>query len=87
MEEYYFLFFLGLVWTIFAVVQDMKNREVANWLTFSLIGFALAYRGFYSSFSGNWMFFVYGLLGLGFFMSWLMLFIIQKFLLEEMLNY
>jgi len=67
MEEYYFLFFLGLVWTIFAVVQDMKNREVANWLTFSLIGFALAYRGFYSSFSGNWMFFVYGLLGFGFF--------------------
>lgn len=67
MEEYYFLFFLGLIWTVFAVVQDMKTREVANWLTYSLIGFALAYRAFYSSFSGDWMFLGYGLLGFGFF--------------------
>ena len=63
MEEYYFLFALAIVWMIFAVVQDLKTREVANWLNFSLIGFALAYRAFYSSFTGEWMFLGFGFLG------------------------
>jgi len=63
MEEYYFLFVLAFVWMIFAVVQDLKTREVANWLNFSLIGFALAYRAFYSSFTGEWMFLGFGFLG------------------------
>jgi len=63
MEEYYFLFALAIVWMIFAVVQDFKTREVANWLNFSLIGFALAYRAFYSSFTGEWMFLGFGFLG------------------------
>ena len=67
MQAYYFLFFLGLIWTIFAVWQDIKKREVANWLTFSLVGLGLAYRAFYSSFGGDWMFLVYGFLGFGMF--------------------
>lgn len=61
--RYYFLFGLALLWIIFAVVQDMRKREVANWLNFSLVAFALAYRAFYSAYLSDWMFFVYGVLG------------------------
>lgn len=68
-EKYYFLFALALIWIVFAVVQDLKKREVANWLNFSLIGFALAYRAFYSAYSSEWMFFVYGLIGCGVFFA------------------
>lgn len=67
LEKYYFLFALGLAWIIFAVVQDLRKREVANWLNFSLLGFALAYRVFYSSSSGNWSFLLFGLMGAGMF--------------------
>ena len=63
MNEYYFLFGLLIVWTIFAVVQDFRRREVSNWLNFSLIGFALAYRAFYSTLAGDYNFFLLGLLG------------------------
>ena len=63
MEQYYFLFGLALAYLIFAVIQDMRTREIANWLNFSLIVFALAYRAFYSSYSGDWMFFAYGVIG------------------------
>lgn len=67
MEEYYFLFGLAFLWTIFAVVQDLRKTEVANWLNFSLIGFGLAYRGFYSLFSNDLFFFIIGLIGFGIF--------------------
>tara|TARA_Y100000310_G_scaffold325041_1_gene387873 strand:+ start:1230 stop:2075 length:846 start_codon:yes stop_codon:yes gene_type:complete len=63
MEEYYFLFVLALVWTVFAVVQDLRSREVSNWLNFSFIGIALAYRAFYSSFVKDINFFVLGAVG------------------------
>ena len=60
-----FLFSLALIWIVFAVVQDLRKREVANWLNFSLIGFALCFRFFYSLFSLNGFgFFYQGLLGL-----------------------
>ncbi|MCU0642026.1 MAG: A24 family peptidase [archaeon] len=62
-ERYYFLFGLALAWLIFASVQDLRKREVANWLNFSLLVFALAYRGIYASLSDEWMFLVYGLAG------------------------
>lgn len=63
MEEYYFLFCLGLGWTIFAVIQDLKTTEVSNWLNFSLIGFSLSYRAFYAASSGNYSFLISGILG------------------------
>lgn len=69
MDPYYFLFGVALLWTIFAVVQDLRTREIANWLTFSLIALVLAYRFFYSSESGNWMFFLFGVLGVLFFVG------------------
>ncbi len=58
-----FLFGLAFLWTIFAVVQDLKTREVANWLTFSLIAFALTYRAFYAVSVRDYRFFLLGLLG------------------------
>ena len=69
MFEVIFLICLGLVWIIFAVVQDSRKHEVANWLNFSLIIFALGFRFFWSLFSrdGNSNFFFQGLIGLGIF--------------------
>ncbi len=67
MEEYYFLFGLALIWIVFAMVQDLKKREVANWLNFSLIAFALSYRAFYASLFHDWGFFIFGLLGFAIF--------------------
>jgi Flp pilus assembly protein protease CpaA len=65
MKEYYFLFALAFVWTAFASVQDLRKREVANWLNFSLIAFALVYRAFYSAWNSNYEFFLLGLAGFG----------------------
>ncbi|MEK6896964.1 MAG: prepilin peptidase [Nanoarchaeota archaeon] len=68
MLEVIFLFVLALVWIAFATAQDLKTREVANWLNFSLIVFALGFRFFYSLFSaGGFGFFYQGLFGLGVF--------------------
>lgn len=69
MMKYYFLFVLGLIWVIFAAVQDLRKREVANWLNFSLIAFALAHRFFYSDYAGDWKFFWFGVLGVGIFVA------------------
>ncbi|MFH1787237.1 MAG: prepilin peptidase [archaeon] len=67
MEEVIFLFVLALVWIIFASIQDLKKREVANWISFSLIIFALGFRFFYSLFSESFGFFYQGLIGLAIF--------------------
>ncbi len=66
--EVIFLFVLGLIWILFAVVQDLKTREIANWLNFSLIIFALGFRFFYSLFEiGDFHFFYQGLIGFAIF--------------------
>jgi Flp pilus assembly protein protease CpaA len=57
MNEVLFLFILGLVWILFATIQDIKKREIADWLSFSLIIFAIGFRFFYSLFEGNFSFF------------------------------
>jgi len=67
-----FLVALALVWIGFAVIQDLKKREIANWVNFSLIIFALGFRFFYSLFNGvedgtGFNFFYQGLIGLGIF--------------------
>lgn len=67
MKEYYFLFGLFFLWTLFASIQDLRKREVANWLNFSLIAFALAYRLFYSILTENYYFFAYGAMGFAIF--------------------
>jgi len=69
MFEVIFLFALALIWIIFATVQDIKKREIANWLNFSLIIFALGFRFFYSLFSEvSFAFFYQGLIGFGIFL-------------------
>lgn len=67
MYEIIFLFALALIYIIFAIVQDIKTREIADWLNFSMIIFALGFRFFYSLFSGEFSFFYQGIIGLGIF--------------------
>jgi len=58
------LFAIILAWIIFAVIQDLKHREIANWLNFSLAIFIIVFRAFYSIFSGDYRFFMFGIIGL-----------------------
>lgn len=68
MIEVIVLFVLGIIWITFASLQDVKEHEVANWLNFSLIVFALGFRFFYSLFfDAGFGFFYQGLIGLGIF--------------------
>jgi Flp pilus assembly protein protease CpaA len=63
-----FLVIICLLWVLFAVVQDLRKREIANWLNFSLIIFALAFRFCYGLFFDiDFTFFYQGLIGLGIF--------------------
>ena len=62
-----FLFALAFIWLAVASFQDIKKREVANWLSFSLILFALAFRAFYALLNNNLWFFLNGLIGLAMF--------------------
>jgi len=61
--ENWFLIFLGVVWIIGAVLQDIKRREVDNLWNFSLIAFALAYRLIISIWVGDYWFVLNGVLG------------------------
>ena len=63
MNPYYFLFALAILFTLVATIQDIKKREVANWLNYSLIAFSLAYLLFYSIYTKNSSFFLYGAAG------------------------
>jgi len=64
MFEVNFLFGLALIWIIFATIQDIRTREIANWLNFSLVLFALGFRFFYSLFEMPGMgFFYQGVIG------------------------
>lgn len=58
-----FLIVFALIWLVIASVSDLKKREVPNWLSFSFIIFALAFRAFYAVLNSDLWFFVYGLLG------------------------
>ena len=67
MHEVIFLWVLAFAFIVFAVIQDIRTREIANWLNFSLIIFALGFRFFYSLFTGDNFSFLSGLIGLGIF--------------------
>lgn len=61
-----FLIILGLIWIVFAVIQDLKKREIANWLNFSLVIFALVFRFFYCLFNNEgFALFYQGIIGFG----------------------
>jgi Flp pilus assembly protein protease CpaA len=61
----WFLIIGVLFWTIIAVIQDFRKREVANWWNFSLIAFIITYRAFVAVFIGDWWYFLWGIIGLG----------------------
>lgn len=59
-----FLIILGVIWILFAVIQDLRKREIANWLNFSLTIFALGFRFFYSLFNNSgYGFLIQGIIG------------------------
>ena len=61
-----FLVVLALIYLVIASLSDLKKREVANWLCFSLLAFGLAYRGFFALLNKDLSFFLFGLEGLAF---------------------
>jgi len=67
MYEVIFLWGLALIYIIFAVIQDIKTKEIANWINFSMIIFALGFRFFYSFFNMDFTLLYSGLIGLGVF--------------------
>ncbi|MBI2044064.1 prepilin peptidase, partial [Candidatus Pacearchaeota archaeon] len=67
MYEVIFLLSLAFVWILVASIYDLRKRIVFNWLSFSLIIFALGFRFFYSLFNENFALFYQGLIGLGIF--------------------
>ncbi len=69
MYEVIFLGILALVYIIFAVIQDVRTKEIANWVNFSLVIFALGFRFLFSIFQEDgFVFFYNGLIGLGIFL-------------------
>ncbi len=64
-----FLIVIAIIWLIFASISDLKKNEVPNWLSFSLIAIALAYKLFYSVVNWNFSYIHYSLLGLGVFIA------------------
>lgn len=73
-----FLFILAGVWLVFALVQDCKSREISNWLNYSLLAFALAYRAFMSIAINDYVFFLSGILGVAIFFVFANLFYYTK---------
>ena len=63
LPEVIFMLSIAIIWTIIAVAQDFRKREVANWWNFSLIIFILAFRLFLSIEKGNYWWFLWGLIG------------------------
>ncbi len=58
---------IALIWLFVAVMQDIKKREVANWLNFSLLIIALAIRAIASILSSQAYYFLYGIAALAVF--------------------
>ncbi|MDA3836935.1 MAG: A24 family peptidase [Nanoarchaeota archaeon] len=70
MFEVYVLWAMAIIWIVFATVEDIRTREIANWLNLSLAVFALGFRFFYSLFEmGDMSFFYQGAIGLGIFFA------------------
>lgn len=64
----YILVFIALIWIVAACLTDIKKREVANWLSFSLMAIALATRALAAVLAPQPSYFLYGLAGLAAFL-------------------
>ena len=62
---YNFLFWLFLAGSILACMQDLKRREVDNWLNYFLGEFGLVFLVFSAIFLNDWMIVVFGLMSFG----------------------
>lgn len=67
MYEVIVLWVLALIVLAVASLQDLKKREVMDWLGFFLIISAIGFRLFYSLFNNNFNFLYEGVIGLGIF--------------------
>jgi Flp pilus assembly protein protease CpaA len=74
MVVYVFFFALALLLVLFATVQDLRIREIANWLTYSLVALVLFFRAIYAVWYSDLSFFLYGFFGV-------MLFVLLGYLL------
>jgi Flp pilus assembly protein protease CpaA len=63
------LLFVGLAWLVFAVVQDLRTREISNWLTFSLLAISLLYHAGYALFHNDISFFLFAVGGVALFVA------------------
>ncbi|MBI5148425.1 prepilin peptidase [Candidatus Pacearchaeota archaeon] len=59
----YLLIAVAFIWLAAATIQDLKKREVANWLSFSLVAVALAIRAFSAIIYKDAWYFIYGVIG------------------------
>ena len=62
MEFLFWLFFVGI---FIASLQDLKRREVDNWLNFFLLVSGAGFLVFSSIFEMNWSFILFGLMSFG----------------------
>ena len=60
----YFLIVIAFIWILFAVVQDLRKREVANWVNFSLFGIAVFYKLINYLSNGNYKLIWFAFLGI-----------------------
>ena len=69
--EVWFLIAIGIIWLIGAIIQDFRKLEVANWWSFSLLVIGLTYRGFLGVYTGDYWWFLWGIIGVagGFILS------------------
>jgi Flp pilus assembly protein protease CpaA len=59
------LFSIVLTALIIGTITDIKTREVPDWVNFGIIFTGIGIRALYSAITFDWMFLVYGLIGLG----------------------
>ena len=52
---------ISIIWVFVATMQDIKKREVANWLSFSLVIISLSFRAIASIISMNVQYFLWGI--------------------------
>jgi len=60
---------IAFVALVIASITDLKTREVPDWLNYSVIFMAVGIRGIYSLATFNYMYLIYGLIGLGIFIG------------------
>lgn len=61
----YFIFGIAFFGLLIGSITDIKKREVPDWISYGMVFSALGLRLLHSLITGDWMYFVWGLLGFG----------------------